>query len=321
MVYFERAQNAFNNHHYSHGLLWLVECWRSAARADDRSWQRLAQANLSLWRYQTPELRGVISHHETISCAAFSPDGSAIITGSADGIARVSSADTGQPIGAPLRHQAGIVSVAFSRSGERAVTTSKDKSAKLWDALTGQAIGEPLRFPGQGLCAVFSPDGTTMFTLCERPGSAAPGFNQSTGRGTGKDMIRTMAFSPNGKQLITGGLFPFARLWDVSSPTPTWKNLVASRYAPSARLSQSTTDGKTIQTFPVAGAAAWMWDAASGKQVGLPLLHRGRVLAVAFSPDGKSVLTARPMEVQDCGMPPLSRVKENLSSIRIRFCA
>ena len=105
-------------------------------------------------------------------------------------------------------------------------------------------------------------------------------------------MIRTMAFSPNGKQLITGGLFPFARLWDVSSPTPTWKNLVASRYAPSARLSQSTTDGKTIQTFPVAGAAAWMWDAASGKQVGLPLLHRGRVLAVAFSPDGKSVLTA-----------------------------
>ena len=80
----------------------------------------------------------------------------------------------------------GIVSVAFSRSGERAVTTSKDKSAKLWDALTGQAIGEPLRFPGQGLCAVFSPDGTTMFTLCERPGPAAPGFNQSTGRGTPK---------------------------------------------------------------------------------------------------------------------------------------
>jgi WD40 repeat protein len=35
-----------------------------------------------------------------------------------------------------------------------------------------------------------------------------------------------------------------------------------------------------------------VWEAASGKEVGQPLRHRGRVHSATFSPNGKSVVTA-----------------------------
>ena len=37
---------------------------------------------------------------------------------------------------------------------------------------------------------------------------------------------------------------------------------------------------------------ARLWDTATGRLIGLPLVHQGPVVAVAFSPDGLSFLTA-----------------------------
>ena len=36
---------------------------------------------------------------------------------------------------------------------------------------------------------------------------------------------------------------------------------------------------------------ARLWDAATGQPIGAPMKHQGVVMAVAFSPDGKTVLT------------------------------
>ena len=60
--------------------------------------------------------------------AAFSPDGKRIVTASADKTARVWDAETGKPIGEPLKGHDGIVcSAAFSPDGKRIVTASQDK--------------------------------------------------------------------------------------------------------------------------------------------------------------------------------------------------
>jgi WD40 repeat protein len=49
-------------------------------------------------------------------------------------------------------------------------------------------------------------------------------------------------------------------------------------------------DGKTVLTGSEDDAAR-LWDTATGRPVGPPLIHQGAVWAVAFSPSGTTVMT------------------------------
>jgi WD40 repeat protein len=48
-------------------------------------------------------------------------------------------------------------------------------------------------------------------------------------------------------------------------------------------------DGTAVLT--TSGDSARIWDTATGKPIGEPLQHQGAIKTVAFSPDGKTVLT------------------------------
>jgi WD40 repeat protein len=113
--------------------------------------------------------------------AAFSPDGKRIVTTSQDKTARLWDADTGKPIGEPLKgHENYVLSAAFSPDGKRIVTASADRTARLWDAETGKPIGEPLNH--------------------------AAGLNSAT-------------FSPDGKRIVTASADGTARLWEIFAST------------------------------------------------------------------------------------------------------
>src|SRR5262249_29187846 len=44
---FERGQAACEQGEIGPGMLWMIECWRSAIEAGDPAWQRAARANLA----------------------------------------------------------------------------------------------------------------------------------------------------------------------------------------------------------------------------------------------------------------------------------
>jgi len=81
-----------------------------------------------------------LKHQGNVHSAAFSPDGTCVVTNSADMTARVWDATTGKPLSPPLQHQHVVLSAAFSPDGTRVVTASVDKTARVWDA----TIGKPL---------------------------------------------------------------------------------------------------------------------------------------------------------------------------------
>jgi WD40 repeat protein len=96
--------------------------------------------------------------------AAFSPDGTRILTASWDKTARLWNAATGQKIATLRGHDERVASAAFSPDGTRILTASWDKTARLWDAATGKEIAV-LRGHGEAVwTAVFSPDGTHVAT-------------------------------------------------------------------------------------------------------------------------------------------------------------
>jgi len=76
-------------------------------------------------------LRG---HDDRVSSAAFSPDGTRIVTASYDNTARVWDAATAKEITVLRGHDGYVLSAAFSPDGTRIVTASSDKTARLWDA-------------------------------------------------------------------------------------------------------------------------------------------------------------------------------------------
>jgi WD40 repeat protein len=72
--------------------------------------------------------------------ASYSPDGDRIVTGSEDGSAQLWDAETGEPIGGPLKgHISGVSRAAFSPDGSLVVTASWDKTARLWDVFANNS--------------------------------------------------------------------------------------------------------------------------------------------------------------------------------------
>jgi hypothetical protein len=97
----------------------IPELWRLAARA-------ILQSRTSA------VLKG---HEHAVLSAAFSPDGTRVVTASSDNTARLWDAATGTEI-AVLRgrgHEHAVLSAAFSPDGTRVVTASDDNTARLWD--------------------------------------------------------------------------------------------------------------------------------------------------------------------------------------------
>ncbi|HEX7836443.1 MAG TPA: hypothetical protein VF469_03220, partial [Kofleriaceae bacterium] len=87
-----------------------------------------------VWDAATGKPLGVpLTHQGSVRSAAFSPDGTRVVTASLDKTARVWDAATGRPLGVPLTHQDAVVSAAFSPDGTRVVTASDDQTARVWE--------------------------------------------------------------------------------------------------------------------------------------------------------------------------------------------
>jgi WD40 repeat protein/serine/threonine protein kinase len=105
-----------------------------------------------------------------------------------------------------------------------------------------------------------------------------------------KGAVRTVAFSPDGKAVLTGSIDSTARLWDAATGKPIGPPLKHKGFGGAVLAVAFSPDGKAVLTGS-ADNTARLWDAATGKPIGPPLMHQDDVHAVAFSPDGKAFLT------------------------------
>ena len=243
-----------------------------------------------LWGMPDENLFRTLDYGGAISDVAFSPDGKTVLTaGWSHPDARLWEMATGKAVGVPLLHGDQLLAVAFSRDDKTALTGSKDRAIRRWDAATGLPLGQLLRLPDPVTAVAFSPDRTKVATGHLKHARV---WGLETGRPVGEPMpsggaeIMSLAFSTDGRRLLTGGANTEARLWDAATGRPLIPPLVQKGRVWNVVFSP---DGTTFAT--ASGREVRFWDAATGRTRGIPLAHPDPVYTVAFSPDGTIVMT------------------------------
>ncbi len=223
------------------------------------------------WDVATGRLIGPpLSHSEAVWCAVFSPDGRTIVTGGGDRTARRWAVTTGRQVGPPLMHDGPVYRVAFSPDGRTILTASSDRMARLWDADTGRPVGPPLMHPNEVVAAAFSPDGRTVSTVTID--ETARLWDVATGRALGPPLIAALGlpFGPEGRSLVTRGHDGLALLWEVDLGEPIGALLAEGSREPDDELE--------------------LFERGMGEPPGPPFEFAFRGGAVAFSPDGRTLL-------------------------------
>jgi len=298
-------------------------------------WRRQRDARgASPWLEALRPLRGNLGggeqrfrgHEAQVLCAAFSPSGERLATGSWDDEEnlRIWDVATGECTQVLQGHECEILDVAWSPDGTRLATGSRDHDMRLWDATTGELLHELTGQEGRVTSVAFSPNGRLvaagnlgwMVRLVEVASGevlkALGGHEQS---------VLSVAFHPSGRFLATGSSDETARIWDVEtgeevarieaqrevtslgfSPDGAWLAVTADEGIALVET-KGWTRVRTVGGEDPYSQVAWigneklgllaydrvaMLDAASGEVLhSRPQESDGYERQVAFHPDGK----------------------------------
>lgn len=212
-------------------------------------------------------------HDADVFMARFTPDGTGVVTASADGTARLWNAATGAERRRFLGHTGPVACLAVSGDGRTLVTGGQDNAARVWTL--------PLAAPTVAV-------------------SAHPAA------------VNLLLMLAEGKIAVTSGGERGVKLWridqppaaaDQPAPPPTARDRAGHEAAVVAAAGRS--DGSGFVTADESGRML-LWSTLLDEPLGSLGIHRGGITAVAFHPDGQRLLSAgRDGTLRGWSLPPV----------------
>jgi WD40 repeat protein len=238
----------------------------------------------------TATIRG---HHGQVTSIAFSSDGSQIVSGSADGTARIRLVASSEEPHAPITgHDASVRQVVFSSDGSRLLSGSDDKTVRIWDGLTCEELAVLHGHEDEVWTVAYTPDGTRVISG-SRDGSLrvwnALDFEEIAVLKGHRNCVTFVTFSPDGALIASCSWDHTVRLWS-SSTLQEFARLEGHRhvvwsvaFSPNGTRLVSTSEDQTVR----------VWDTVNFTQVAELEARHSNITAfyATFSLDGKAILT------------------------------
>ena len=253
----------------------------------DKSGKRIATASTDqsarVWWGATRALSfSLIGHASYVSDVSFGP-GAVLVTASGDGTARTWRR-TGI-LAHVLRGHAGVVRSAAFAAPDLVVTAGADGQIRLWDpGTTIELVPDPgTSGPSAPRRRVATPDGRATAIADGNVVRLRSAAGEKVLRGH-RDTVNSVAFSPDGRRLVSGGADHDVIVWDVARGT----RLFAIPEAQSAPVQDArfSPDGRWLVTAGPKSARLWTTD-------GRPLwsLYGPKSLTAAAFEDSRTIVT------------------------------
>jgi WD40 repeat protein len=199
----------------------------------------------------------------------------------------------------------------FTSDGSRLVSLSQDRVIS-FDAVTGVRETFRLNLPEPWSSLRLSPDGRVVILLVDRPGSGATAavteliaWNVAENRALGPsfriaERVGNLAFSPDGRHLVTWSIQGPARTWDLQTgreaapPIAVNGRIILARYSRDSRslavaianFADPTRNSSATPSFSVQ-----VFECQTSTATSLLLKQETIVSDMAFSSDGARLLT------------------------------
>lgn len=157
-------------------------------------------------------VRELVGHSAPVTSLAFSPDGSKLLTTSADMTAKVWDVDTGNWLMTLSGHGNIVFTGLFSPDGAWLVTAGYDRTIRLWDSQTGVLAKVLLEHSTPVNKLAFSPNGQIL---------ASSGISEQIIFWESKNWSPLMVVLDSGKNDMPLAFSPDNRLFASTSPTST----------------------------------------------------------------------------------------------------
>jgi WD40 repeat protein len=260
-----------------------------------------ADRSILLWDVAHGRLAGVLlGHRGPVAAVAFSPDGTLLASGGRDRLVKLWDLAAGRERATLQEHTDAVTDLAFAPDGKTLATAGTDGQVLLWDVAAAR-VRRRLPHGTEVLSVTFADGGRRLVSGALASGVRA--WDPDSGRNLGllpprpwAESIQPVAASADGRLLA--GIEPsgIVHVWSLS-PLAERGGFAAAGPAAAAGPGGSrpyhvalAPDGTRLAAG--CGGSLWVWDLATWRARQPAGQPPAPVHALAFTPDGKALLSA-----------------------------